>query len=40
MARGAAPGLIAALCPPERERLLGTEGYTCHDLTPTAPVPG
>ncbi|MFI9754597.1 PIG-L deacetylase family protein [Streptomyces collinus] len=37
VARGAAPGLIAALSAPERERLLGTEWYTCHDLTPAAP---
>jgi N-acetyl-1-D-myo-inositol-2-amino-2-deoxy-alpha-D-glucopyranoside deacetylase len=37
VARGAAPGLIAALSAPERERLLGTEWYICHDLTPAAP---
>ncbi|MEU9229112.1 PIG-L deacetylase family protein [Streptomyces massasporeus] len=36
--RGAAPGLVAALPAPERERLLGTEHYTRHDLTPTAPA--
>ncbi|MDQ0714594.1 LmbE family N-acetylglucosaminyl deacetylase [Streptomyces luteogriseus] len=38
VARGAAPGLVAALPVPERERLLGTEHYTRHDLTPTAPA--
>jgi N-acetyl-1-D-myo-inositol-2-amino-2-deoxy-alpha-D-glucopyranoside deacetylase len=38
VARGAAPGLIAALSGPERERLLGTEWYTRHDLAPTAPA--
>ncbi|QCD56886.1 PIG-L deacetylase family protein [Streptomyces hawaiiensis] len=36
--RGAAPGLIAPLSLPERERLLGTEWYTRHDLAPTAPA--
>ncbi|MCK8433879.1 hypothetical protein G3I77_12790 [Streptomyces sp. D2-8] len=35
--RGAAPGLVAALPVPERDRLLGTEWYTRHDLAPTAP---
>ncbi|GGX16173.1 PIG-L deacetylase family protein [Streptomyces lomondensis] len=35
--RGAVPGLIAALPPPERERLLGTEYYIRHD--PVAQVP-
>ncbi|MFF9806888.1 PIG-L deacetylase family protein [Streptomyces coeruleorubidus] len=34
--RGAAPGLIAALPGPERERLLGTEWYIRHDLVATA----
>ncbi|MFJ8466361.1 PIG-L deacetylase family protein [Streptomyces swartbergensis] len=34
--RGAAPGLIAALPGPERERLLGTEWYIRHDLVTTA----
>ncbi|MGV9878570.1 PIG-L deacetylase family protein [Streptomyces sp. NPDC003006] len=34
--RGAAPGLIAALAPEDRERLLSTEWYIRHDLTPTA----
>ncbi|KOX00528.1 membrane protein [Streptomyces sp. NRRL B-1140] len=38
VARGAAPGLIAALPTAERQRLLGTEWYTRHDLTPTAPA--
>lgn len=38
VARGAAPGLIAALSVPERERLLGTEWYTRHDLLPVAPA--
>jgi N-acetyl-1-D-myo-inositol-2-amino-2-deoxy-alpha-D-glucopyranoside deacetylase len=33
--RGAAPGLIAALPGPERERLLGTEWYIRQDLVPT-----
>ncbi|MGA5203008.1 PIG-L deacetylase family protein [Streptomyces variegatus] len=36
--RGAAPGLIAGLPVPERERLLGTEWYTRHGLAPTAPA--
>jgi N-acetyl-1-D-myo-inositol-2-amino-2-deoxy-alpha-D-glucopyranoside deacetylase len=36
VARGAAPGLIAALPGPERERLLGTEWYIRHDLVATA----
>ncbi|WP_369196801.1 PIG-L deacetylase family protein [Streptomyces djakartensis] len=35
--RGAAPALIAGLSGPERERLLGTEFYTRHDLLPTPP---
>ncbi|GAP50306.1 PIG-L deacetylase family protein [Streptomyces azureus] len=34
--RGAAPGLIAALPAPERERLLGTEWYIRHELVATA----
>ncbi|MER5832100.1 PIG-L deacetylase family protein [Streptomyces sp. NPDC002130] len=38
VARGAAPGLIAALSAAERQRLLGTEWYTRHDLAPTAPA--
>ncbi|MFD9935487.1 PIG-L deacetylase family protein [Streptomyces massasporeus] len=38
VARGAAPGLVAALPVPERERLLGTEYYTRHDLAPTPPA--
>ncbi|GGY29792.1 PIG-L deacetylase family protein [Streptomyces djakartensis] len=37
VARGAAPGLIAALPGPERERLLGTENYIRHDPVATAP---
>ncbi|MFI6374048.1 PIG-L deacetylase family protein [Streptomyces sp. NPDC050546] len=37
VARGAAPGLIAALPAPERERLLGTEWYIRHDPVSTAP---
>jgi N-acetyl-1-D-myo-inositol-2-amino-2-deoxy-alpha-D-glucopyranoside deacetylase len=37
MERGAAPGLIAALPAPERERLLGTEYYIRHD--PASPAP-
>ena len=36
VARGAAPGLIAALPLRERQRLLGTEWYTRHDTAPTA----
>nr|WP_202458412.1 PIG-L deacetylase family protein [Streptomyces sp. SID5464] len=36
--RGAAPGLIAALPGPERERLLGTEWYIRHDLLARAPA--
>ncbi|MFF5518473.1 PIG-L deacetylase family protein [Streptomyces coeruleorubidus] len=36
VARGAAPGLIAALPGPERERLLGTEWYIRHELVATA----
>ncbi|MEU6915930.1 PIG-L deacetylase family protein [Streptomyces olindensis] len=35
--RGAAPGLIAALPAPERERLLGTEWYIRHDPVTTLP---
>ncbi|MGK5696381.1 PIG-L deacetylase family protein [Streptomyces sp. URMC 128] len=35
--RGAAPGLIAALPAPERERLLGTEWYIRHDLSAKTP---
>lgn len=35
--RGAAPGLIAALPAPERERLLGTEYYIRHDPVTTLP---
>ncbi|MER7403151.1 PIG-L deacetylase family protein [Streptomyces sp. NPDC000070] len=38
VARGAAPGLIAALPSAERERLLGTEWYIRHDLVAPAPV--
>ncbi|MFJ4538370.1 PIG-L deacetylase family protein [Streptomyces tibetensis] len=38
VARGAAPGLIAALSAAERQRLLGTEWYIRHDLAPTAPA--
>ncbi|MFJ8592096.1 PIG-L deacetylase family protein [Streptomyces sp. NPDC093598] len=38
VARGAAPGMIAALSERERERLLGTEWYTRHGLAPTAPA--
>ncbi|MFD8231138.1 PIG-L deacetylase family protein [Streptomyces sp. NPDC059696] len=34
--RGAAPALIAALSPLERQHLLGTEHYTRHDVPPTA----
>ncbi|MEU4486402.1 PIG-L deacetylase family protein [Streptomyces purpurascens] len=37
VARGAAPGLIAALPAPDRERLLGTEWYIRHDPVGTAP---
>lgn len=37
VARGAAPGLIAALPGPDRERLLGTEYYIRHDPVATAP---
>jgi N-acetyl-1-D-myo-inositol-2-amino-2-deoxy-alpha-D-glucopyranoside deacetylase len=37
VARGAAPGLIAALPVPERGRLLGTEWYIRHDPVATAP---
>ncbi len=38
VARGAAPGLIAALPVPERGRLLGTEWYIRHDPVGTAPT--
>jgi len=38
--RGAAPGLIAALSPAEREPLLSTEWYIRHGLCPVSTVTG